>query len=390
MRIGRAVTPASRQWRAHRAAILLSLVLWLALPTFAGGADCTGDCNGDETVRVDELVVGTRLALSTGTAPCNALDVDGNGSVTIDELVIAVAHALNGCPTQPTPTPVGLGSRRFSIEAGSSPLLAVLRQGKVASSLPGFTGFLELSAGAPDPESGLAFIDVIDSSEFISIDIPEQQTALCIKPIREQFPIVHAGFIACNGGVPVGLKVGQDHRLGEVGRCTAGSGGECLADADCDEGMCFDIEECGVADGRVEGPSDPHPGVCNGPVRGEPLSSDSGPGAVLILPDPIGGLIRGLPVEIASEKAVPCGDEGAAGMTTEIALTSGIVRVEVSNVDNQPAQTLNYQVPGENFSCASWQEEDGPGTLVLGLPGLDVPAVNDRRSDLITFFVWDD
>lgn len=380
---------ASQRLRAYRIAIPLLSVLWGAVPGFAGTADCTGDCNNDGKVSVDELVVGTELALAAGVGSCEAIDVDRDGSATIDELVLAVANALVGCPGLPTPTPGGLGARRFSIGASSSPLLAVLHQGEVASSLPGFSGFLELTAGEPDAKSGLAFIDVTDASEFISIAVPEQDTALCIKPIREELPVVHAGFIACNGGVAVGLQVGQDHRIGEVGHCTVG-GVACSADGDCDAGTCFLAEDCDAADGRVEGPSDPHPGVCNGPVRGEPLPADSGPGAVLILPDPIDGLTRGLPVEIINEKAIPCGDEDAPGMTTQIALTSGTVRVEVTNVNDRPGETLSHEVSGENFSCASWREEEGPGTLVLGLPGLDVSALSEQALDVITFFVWDD
>jgi hypothetical protein len=268
----------------------------------------------------------------------------------------------------------------------------VLREGEVASSLPGFTGFLELRAGEPDPKTGIAFIDVTGASEFISIDVSEQGTALCIKPIQEQLPVVRAGFVACGGGVPIGLRVRQDHRVGEVGTCATGSqsGAECAVDEDCGDGSCFDVDDCAAGGGRVEGPSDPHFGVCNGPLRAEPLPVDSGAGAVLILPDPGGGSTRGLPVEIANENATPCGDEAAPGMSTEIALSSGVVQVEVASLNNQPGEGLSHQITGENFSCASWQEEDGPGTLVLGLPGLDVPAVNDQLLDVITFFVWDD
>jgi hypothetical protein len=292
----------------------------------------------------------------------------------------------------PTPTPGGLGTRRFSIDPTTSPLLAVLREGEVVASLPGFSGFLDLTAGEPDAESGIAFIDVTAASEFISIDVPEQGTALCIKPIREQIPVVRAGFVACSGGVAIGLRVRQDHRLGEVGRCAAGpeTGAECSVDEDCGGQTCYGSDDCIAADGHVEGPAEPHPGVCNGPVRGEPLPSDSGAGAVLILSDAAGGTFRGLPVEIVNEDAVPCGDEEAPGMTTVIALTSGMVQVEVAKLNNQPEQLLSHQVSGESFSCASWQEEDGPGTLVLGLPNLDVPAVGDQLLDVITFFVWDD
>ncbi len=64
--------------------------------TFA--AACTGDCNSDGTVSVDELVTGVDIALgNTPLEQCSSLDADGGGVVTVDELVRAVNNALTGC-----------------------------------------------------------------------------------------------------------------------------------------------------------------------------------------------------------------------------------------------------------------------------------------------------
>lgn len=65
--------------------------------TVSGG--CVGDCNGDGNVTVDELVLGVNIALGTANIDaCPAFDADGNGSVTVDELIQGVNNALNGCP----------------------------------------------------------------------------------------------------------------------------------------------------------------------------------------------------------------------------------------------------------------------------------------------------
>jgi ELWxxDGT repeat protein len=59
---------------------------------------CTGDCNDDAVVTINELIQGVRIAL--GEAPvagCTAIDANGDGRVTIDELVRAVQAALTGC-----------------------------------------------------------------------------------------------------------------------------------------------------------------------------------------------------------------------------------------------------------------------------------------------------
>lgn len=61
---------------------------------------CVGDCNGDGEVTVDELVRGVNIALGNAAlSVCPALDGDADGMVAINELVRAVGHALSGCPT---------------------------------------------------------------------------------------------------------------------------------------------------------------------------------------------------------------------------------------------------------------------------------------------------
>jgi len=60
---------------------------------------CAGDCSGDGTVGIDELVRGVSIALgATALADCPSLDADGSQQVTIDELVRAIIAALSGCP----------------------------------------------------------------------------------------------------------------------------------------------------------------------------------------------------------------------------------------------------------------------------------------------------
>lgn len=59
---------------------------------------CLGDCSGDGSVTVDELVIGINVALGT-LALSECLPFDGNGDtlVTVDEIVRAVQHGLDGC-----------------------------------------------------------------------------------------------------------------------------------------------------------------------------------------------------------------------------------------------------------------------------------------------------
>lgn len=60
---------------------------------------CTGDCNANDTVAIDELVLGVNIALGTQPASaCLAFDRNRNDRVAIDELVAGVNNALDGCP----------------------------------------------------------------------------------------------------------------------------------------------------------------------------------------------------------------------------------------------------------------------------------------------------
>lgn len=76
--------------------------VWAQLDLCGNGTDgtvCVGDCNGDGSVTVDEIVTMVNAALSGGIGGCDAGDADGSGSITVDEIVTAVNNALNGCPS---------------------------------------------------------------------------------------------------------------------------------------------------------------------------------------------------------------------------------------------------------------------------------------------------
>jgi len=59
---------------------------------------CVGDCTTMDRVTVDERVKGVNIALGTATLDqCQRFDCNHDGHVTVDCLVQAVNHALNGC-----------------------------------------------------------------------------------------------------------------------------------------------------------------------------------------------------------------------------------------------------------------------------------------------------
>ncbi len=73
------------------------------------GAQCVGDCNGDGSVTINELITGVNIALgSSPITACPSFDSSGDGTVAINELIIGVNNALGTCtavtPTATTPT----------------------------------------------------------------------------------------------------------------------------------------------------------------------------------------------------------------------------------------------------------------------------------------------
>jgi hypothetical protein len=366
----------------------------------AGG--CVGDCNGDGSVVINELIVAVNIAL--GASPvsmCAASACEEGPVVSISCLIQAVNAALSGCPAAPTATvgvdpgptktPGGaLGVRRFSLNPATSRFVAVLSP---VFNVPtvGFEGFLELTAGVPDPATGIASVDVTDASDYLAVDVPTAGIAVCVRVLRDQLPVRQAGIVACKGGIPLGLQLTQDHDVGVVGTCVGGdnAGQSCAGDGGCFYGQCFTADTCAAVGGSVEGPGRPHAGVCNGPFEGGLDSEVSPPGTVLISPDPVNGFTKGLPVEIVQEHTTPCGDEGATGFSTSIALTSGHAVGRVLHF-NDSAATLSADVTGAPFSCDAWSAENGPGTLVLSAANLDTPVAPGSVTDIITEFVFTD
>ena len=80
-------------------------------PTAASTATqfCIGDCNGDGTVRVNELIIGVNVVMgNVELSACPAIECPQLLGVYISCGIEAVLNALSGCPNAPlvTPTPM--------------------------------------------------------------------------------------------------------------------------------------------------------------------------------------------------------------------------------------------------------------------------------------------
>ena len=56
---------------------------------------CLGDCNGDGVVTIDEIIVMVNIDLDN--QPISACPSGTNGSVTVADIIMAVNNALDGC-----------------------------------------------------------------------------------------------------------------------------------------------------------------------------------------------------------------------------------------------------------------------------------------------------
>jgi hypothetical protein len=73
-------------------------------------AVCTGDCNGNEAVAVNEVVTMVNVSLATQPlSACPAGDANGNGAISIDEIMTGVNHALSTCAAVPSLQPCTAG-----------------------------------------------------------------------------------------------------------------------------------------------------------------------------------------------------------------------------------------------------------------------------------------
>ncbi len=109
--IGPVCTPGTRCPKFASYSGICEMVSGTCTCVAAAPPPCFGDCNGDGRVTVDELLLGVNIALgSTPLTACPAFDCNSNcsagppppfSSVSIECLVLGANHALHGCPSGP-------------------------------------------------------------------------------------------------------------------------------------------------------------------------------------------------------------------------------------------------------------------------------------------------
>jgi hypothetical protein len=272
----------------------------------------------------------------------------------------------------PTVTPTATrtaapGVRRFSLDPTSSGIRTVSNLAPPTERF-GFQGYLDLALGPPDA-MGIAQVDIVGASDFLSLTVAaeegEESMTFCIRPI---VPVVRAGVVDCDGGDDLGISTFQDHVVGVVGE------------------NGFTAENCAAVDGRIETAQEPHPNTCISPIFVQPSGvPDSGPGALLMAPDPRFATL-GVPAQVSVDVG-PCSTHGESESTL-FGFVSAQYRVEIADPNGIMGDSLIQVDNGENLSCANWDQENGPGRLVLALGAIH--GAGGGLIDLVTVFELDD
>jgi hypothetical protein len=168
--------------------LLASTVAALAPPP-AGAQVCGGDCNGDGAVTVDELIRGVRIALGEiGVGDCVAIDVDANGEVEIGDVVTAVNHLLAGdCGS-------GQSSLRGALNGSQTAigLIQIIDLGRASAGGAGLAGaWIGGAAGlseafppflAPCPDGGDLLVECATDGALSRLDLTFGDCHVCDRP----------------------------------------------------------------------------------------------------------------------------------------------------------------------------------------------------------------
>jgi len=386
----------------HLAAILIGAAFVVA----SGGraaAQCVGDCNGDGEVTINELILGVNIALDLDPVSVCEAFANSQGEVTIAQLILGVNNALNGCPPSSSPTPTETpgatptptepiaGNCTFVTGASQSHLELYVTAVANPLILP-LAGSMNVDCTAGEGDSGECGCSV---AAIEPIRIPSIGT-VCIAPSAEPCPL--AG-VECAGGDPLGIELRSD---GNVGACA----GNDACDAACDTHCAANGAERSIAGctGYCSLGNDvacntdeeclPDNGACNGP---DPVGSNFDICQCTCIDRSTGAAGRdgemqcNLGVVLTVEAAAPCtgGDVLIDLGTSCIATTTAGASTLMTD-----ANFNNTTVPGNGIPAASEGAPIACTPLLAGeLSGLKIRGgVNffgSALGDLATLFAAD-
>jgi cysteine-rich repeat protein len=344
-----------------------------------------GDCNGNNEVAINELIVGVNIALqSAALETCASFDANDTGEVEINELIQGVSNALNGCPSGEP-------------ECGNN----VKEAGEDCDDGNTFGGD-GCAANCTDEVATTCILDPTVSQATLQ----SQLFAIPLPNVSGEIILTH-GSASSNGQIPVVLRASDvtlepipvpgllcacvrggeeadDFGPGNAGSGNVGCGSEGLAEVDYvatrDHNIGDVDAEC--ATGTRETCSTPgpqcHPGVCNGPL-GQVYTAGGPQGSVLIqfsmsigqIAD--GGICDIDPTDPAKgPDGIPCTDDDPnvpAGI--RLPLTTGTAEGIVLDANNSAGKSIAKEQRCGAPNCS---------TVVTGA-GVDCSVIGDSPED---------
>ncbi len=341
---------------AQRSALVLGA--FLIIGAAEGSAQCVGDCDGNNSVSVSELIRGVNINLGNAdVSVCTAMDANGNGEVAVNELIQAVNNNLRGCDfVAPTPTAT---PEVFDAACALDEDLSELNLIVAIATIPLFPS-ADLNVHCEDFGTGdlscVCEVERFDAVNIIGLG------DVCIEP----FSPCPSRVTDCDGDNGIDVNILADRNIGACSGtancktscetycdgmgpnyfaqtstcedfCLGGDndGGTCAVDADCPGGSC------GGPDGGTEGP------ICNC------VCAETGLGT-----GTAGGISCGLGVSITVEldEDGVCGNVPPAITLQPLCgeLTTGNAEGQLINVGNSTGMTL---------------PTDGDPSVLDGIPG---------------------
>ncbi len=384
--------------RAFAQRTVLALSACLILGAADASAQCVGDCDGDGTVSVSELIRGVNINLGNqDVSVCPAMDDNSDGSVAVNELIKAVNNNLNGCnfvtptPTataEPTATPV-VHEAVCSLDEDASELNLIVSIGKLLL-------FPEADIGVRCEDFGTGDLScTCDVQTFDAVNIPGLGD-VCIAP----FAGCPARVADCDGDNGIDATVLADRNIGactgtsdcsdscdaycgDLGPgyssqssacedfCTGGSndGGMCTLDSDCPDGSC------GGPDGGVEGE------ICNC-VCAEPATGSGTTGGI--------SCALGVAITVELDEDGVCGNVTPSIFLSPLCgeLTSGTASGLMENAFNIPGMTLPgeggpSELTGVAGSCDDVRSGSVSGVTMVGHLGFFGSSVGDILAEIV-------
>jgi hypothetical protein len=152
---------------------LVGVCLLVGATSSALTVQCIGDCDGDDFVRIGDLIVATQVVLGTQPrAACPGLDRQ-SGEVDVADVVLAINDAFNGCVVTHVDYVIG-GTYNMMNEAGGVLSLDLVRRDGAVDHWAVRLSFSPHGFGGPGTVNASGTADYFRDAQLLTFDLQAQ------------------------------------------------------------------------------------------------------------------------------------------------------------------------------------------------------------------------